>query len=284
MAVNGDLEDINLFYIVQMLCMEGRDAALLLKRAGEKGMVFFEKGEIVHSVTSSNLVGEESFSYLMSWNQGSFHLKMDAPVTNRSISSSWKKLLMNAVQQIDENKSIPGSKIQQPLSPEDVKKDYELEQDLISLLSQLEYTQSQLSDKEVKKHPEQAQQLLVGMVNDIIGHAAKYIDPNVEEYSLSRALKRAGEKYGAIQYLQNSDNLLSEEAIEGCLVLNELRNGRANKKQFHHEILLGIIQVISVYFSHMINCFRSGLVADQWRETGDIFARDLESLVESLKS
>ncbi|MDH3349128.1 MAG: DUF4388 domain-containing protein [Desulfobulbaceae bacterium] len=283
MAVNGDLEDINLFYIVQMLCMEGRDAALLLKRAGEKGMIFFEKGEIVHSVTSSNLVGEESLSYLMSWDKGSFHLKMDTPVTNRSISSSWKKLLMNAVQQIDEDKENLGPKIQQPLSPEDVKKDYEIEQELISLLSQLEYTQSQLSSKEMKKHPERAQQLLVGMVNDVINHAGKFIDLDVEENSLSNALKTASEKYDAIQYLQNSENILSIEAIEGCLVLNELRNGRTNKKQFHHEILLGIIQVIEVYFSHIINCFCSGLVADQWRETGDIFARDLELLVESLK-
>ena len=283
MAVNGDLEDINLFYIVQMLCMEGRDAALLLKYGGEKGMIFFEKGEIVHSVTSTNLVGEESFSYLMSLDKGSFHLKMDTPVTNRSISDSWKKLLMNAVQLIDENKENPRPKIQQPLSPEDVKKDYELEQDLISLLSQLEYSQSNLSSKQVKKHPERAQQLLVNMVNDVISNAGKYIDPEKEEYSLSQALKIAGEKYSAIQYLQNSDNLLSTEAIEGCLVLNDLRNGRTNKQQFHHEILLGIIQVVSVYFSHMIGCFRSALVADQWRETGDIFVQDLESLVENMK-
>lgn len=283
MAVNGDLEDISLFYVVQMLCMEGKTAAMLLKRSGEKGMVFFENGDIVHAVTSSNQVGEEAFCYLLTWEKGSFHIKMDAPITNRSISDSWKRLLMTAVQHLDEEKAeLTPPKMQQPLSPEEIKEDYALEQDMVSLLSGFEYVQSRLSGKKSKKNAELAMQLLVGMVNDVITLAEKSLEPGPEN-TLDGVLKAAGEHYPAMQFLQNDSNRLSVEAVEGCVVLNELRN-TGGKGALYQQVLMGLLKVLSIYFNKLIASYNSSYVADQWRETGDFFVRDLSEMIQQIKS
>ena len=281
MAVNGDLEDISLFYVVQMICIEGRSAALLLKRSGEKGMIFFENGEIVHSVTSSNQLGEKAFCYLLGWTKGTFHLKMDAPITNRTISASWKRLLMEAVQQIDEGKTALTPRVHQPLSPDDIKHDYELEQELISLLSNLEVVQNQLVAKKIMKNPEAGLQLVVGMVNDVISMGERYFNTEQEENRLGVIIKEAGNDYPSMKFMQNTGTRFSVEAIQGCVVLNELSSG-ASKQKIYQEVLLGIFKVMGLYFQRILNSFRSNFVADQWRETSEIFVQDLRSMVKEM--
>lgn len=47
MAIQGEFKDGDLTSVVQMMCLDGCDAALFVERQGEMGAIFFEAGEIV---------------------------------------------------------------------------------------------------------------------------------------------------------------------------------------------------------------------------------------------
>ena len=74
MAIKGDLKDMSLPGLIQMICTEQRKAALLIRHNRvDEGALFFEGGEIVHARTGS-LAGEEAVYHLLQWSEGTFQL------------------------------------------------------------------------------------------------------------------------------------------------------------------------------------------------------------------
>ena len=72
MALTGNLQDISLPNLVQMLCLDQRQAMLSLKHRGiEEGLIYFADGQIVHALVGP-LVGPEAIYKLLSWAEGSF--------------------------------------------------------------------------------------------------------------------------------------------------------------------------------------------------------------------
>ena len=103
MAVEGDLKDISLTGLVQVVCLERRTGELVIARRGEEGVIFFEKGEIVHA-KSGTLIGEEALFHMLSWHDGSFRINDKVTVMAKTISINWNHLLMEGMRRIDERK------------------------------------------------------------------------------------------------------------------------------------------------------------------------------------
>jgi hypothetical protein len=99
MAIEGDLADIGLPNVMQVLCMERRSRALFLQRLDEKAAVHFDHGEIVHA-TLGELQGEEAIYRLLTWKDGTFLLISAAAVPAQTIRRDWNQLLLEGMRQI----------------------------------------------------------------------------------------------------------------------------------------------------------------------------------------
>src|SRR3982751_6531934 len=108
MAVEGQLKDISLPSVVQMVCLERRTAELAVSRWGEKGVIYVDKGDIVHARLGS-LVGEKALYHLLTWADGEFRISDHVTVLARTIAVSWDHLLMEGMRRIDEHAELQRS-------------------------------------------------------------------------------------------------------------------------------------------------------------------------------
>ena len=63
--------------------------------------IYFKEGEMAHAV-SDNHTGEEAVFELLSWEAGSFQVKMGAEPPTRTINKGWSGLLLEGMRRIDE--------------------------------------------------------------------------------------------------------------------------------------------------------------------------------------
>lgn len=113
-GVQAVLESFTLMDIVQLKCLSRCSVALEFTRpSGERGLIYFKSGEIVHAETSE-ITGILAFASILGWKHGRVcELKSAPPPMEESIDLSWQMLLMEASQAIDEGRtSDPGSQTQ----------------------------------------------------------------------------------------------------------------------------------------------------------------------------
>jgi predicted regulator of Ras-like GTPase activity (Roadblock/LC7/MglB family) len=106
MAVKGSLQDIQLVDIIQLNCRSRDVAKLSLAKAqGERpGEIYFADGEIVHAAYDGE-VGEEAVHKLLEWDHGYFVLEKEVTTPQRSIQTSWRTLLLQAMKAQDEQRA-----------------------------------------------------------------------------------------------------------------------------------------------------------------------------------
>jgi|Deesub1362A_J573_1020465.scaffolds.fasta_scaffold00178_35 hypothetical protein len=97
----GLLQGIDLPNLIQMCAMNGISGRLRIQSDKEAGEVYFQKGEIVHSVCGG-VVGFESFQTILSWKGGRVQLDPDVPPPEVSIEIPWHALLLGAMAKLDE--------------------------------------------------------------------------------------------------------------------------------------------------------------------------------------
>jgi CheY-like chemotaxis protein/predicted regulator of Ras-like GTPase activity (Roadblock/LC7/MglB family) len=115
-ALEGDLKMMSLASIIQINCEERNQAQLILNFQGEEGQIYFKDGELIHA-ESQNQTGEEAVYELLSWEDGSFRLRMGAKPSNRTIHKAWSGLLLEGMRRIDE--STADWSPERDLEPED---------------------------------------------------------------------------------------------------------------------------------------------------------------------
>jgi len=101
-ALEGNLEMMSLASIIQINCEERNLAQLILNHQGKGGTIFFKEGEMTHA-EAGDLSGDEAIYSLLSWDNGSFRLKIDAEPANRTIHKGWSGLLLEGMRRIDES-------------------------------------------------------------------------------------------------------------------------------------------------------------------------------------
>ncbi len=100
--MQGNLKHISLPDLVQNFCEGHKTAAINLKHNDSNAQIFINDGEIVHA-TLDDIVGENAFYKLLKWEDGQFKSEIDKIPDTTSISKSWKSILLEGVQRVDES-------------------------------------------------------------------------------------------------------------------------------------------------------------------------------------
>src|SRR3954447_6180425 len=100
----GTLSDLHIADIIQLKCMSGATAGIEFTGPnGEKGRVYFERGQVRHAV-SGQLQGLEAFNQIMTWKGG--HIwEVPADLSHPTIDLDWQGLVMEATRKLDEERA-----------------------------------------------------------------------------------------------------------------------------------------------------------------------------------
>lgn len=105
MAFQGSLSELPLPDIIQLVAVSGKTGAFTLSRAGERGQILLQEGQISHA-SVGHLLGEEAVYELATWSDGDFTFEPGSSSEQRTISKSNTNLLMEAARRMDEWKIL----------------------------------------------------------------------------------------------------------------------------------------------------------------------------------
>lgn len=100
-GVTGNLEDLSLPDIIQVLNMGLKTAKVILIREKEKGVIYIKSGKIV-SVHLDKLSGQEAFFKLMEWEKGAFRIFHGQTTEETNVTMDTMNLLLEASKVLDE--------------------------------------------------------------------------------------------------------------------------------------------------------------------------------------
>jgi predicted regulator of Ras-like GTPase activity (Roadblock/LC7/MglB family) len=101
MAISGDLQDLDLFNLIQILSQDQRSAQISIMRGNQEAHIFMNEGNIVHALVD-DLQGEEAIFRLVTWEQGQFAVERPAHVPTQTIFTNWSGLLLEGMRRLDE--------------------------------------------------------------------------------------------------------------------------------------------------------------------------------------
>jgi hypothetical protein len=275
MPIEGDLKDISLIGVMQLACMERRKAGLFVSRRGEEGAIYFDTGEIVHA-TVGHLSGEEAVYQLLTWTDGRFRMSEQVSIPPKSIGKNWNYILIEGMKRIDEQGREQSSARQSPKVPTnaDKQQDFDLENELIMLLSSLEQLMARVVEAKAQKQAFVALHCLGEMLNQTV--AVIECRGDAPRPNLAKIIHDAGEVYPPVRLLSVQSNRLSVDRLSAD-------DGKATPVADKHvamrQICQGLILVLEYYFAYFEHFFHSSEVRDQWRETYSVFIVDLKRAV-----
>ena len=284
MAVEGDLRDIDITSVIQVLCSEGRRAGLVMRRRGEEGVIFIDGGEIVHALLGP-LAGEEAVYELLTWKDGSFRMSDKVRTPARTIAAPWGHLLMEGMRKIDEERRDEPSppragEAPAALSAAERESDAALESQLMSLLSQLEQGMARLAETRVKRRPHLSLEMLTEMVNETVAFAEERSGAREKAVALEPVLHRAGRKAPLARLLTARLNRLSVETP-----LNLYRTwseAPSDRRRTFRDIGRATTVLLQSYFDLLARQLRSAAAAEAWRESYGVFLRDLNLAIDRI--
>lgn len=97
----GKVVGLQLTDIIQMNCLSRLTTALIVTRDGEKGIIYFNEGEVVHA-ECGNHKGTEAFYRILSWQEGEFVSNIGFVPPVQTIYQSWEHLLVEAMRRDDD--------------------------------------------------------------------------------------------------------------------------------------------------------------------------------------
>ncbi len=107
---SGKVASLSLVDVIQMNCLARATNAIVVESGGEKGVIYFKEGEIVHCEVDE-LEGEEAFYNILSWQGGYFQIQHNLFPPKETINLNWNNLLMEGLRRLDEadisNRSPP---------------------------------------------------------------------------------------------------------------------------------------------------------------------------------
>jgi DNA-binding response OmpR family regulator len=97
----GKVFDVQLTDIIQMNCLGRLTTALVITKEREKGIIYFNEGEVIHA-ECGEVRGEEAFYRIMGWEEGEFVSTIGVMPSVQSIDQNWEHLLIEAMRRSDD--------------------------------------------------------------------------------------------------------------------------------------------------------------------------------------
>ncbi|MEM7030402.1 MAG: DUF4388 domain-containing protein [Chloroflexota bacterium] len=277
MAVQGNLKKFGLLKLVQLICTEKRQTALSLKHWQKEGVIYFHSGEIIHA-HSGMLVGPEAVQQLLSWPEGTFKLNNYTQIPPRTVKMSWNDIVSIRMENIPApykaNGNGTGSLLNGKINPS---QEEALEHDLITLLSQLEYLQSQIHRDKNKRRADGVLTTLVEMVNQVARCAEKWLSHEKQIDTLNQALGMVGQKNPIVKKISAKNNQLEPRSI--LRTFNELARESKNGLQAPRQMLQGLLNLVEAHLFLLIGQFYTATLADQWRDTCQVFLVETQRVI-----
>ena len=102
-GIEGELSDMSLPEVVQMLSMGEKTARINIKARGLQGLLYLQNGRLTH-VEGGGSEGREAFEKLLSLTQGQFRISHGVTTEQRTIDRDAVAALLDALSIIDESK------------------------------------------------------------------------------------------------------------------------------------------------------------------------------------
>jgi len=112
---DGRISDFQLSDLIQMNCLGRLTNALQVHKDNQKGIIYFEDGNIVHT-TLGEKEGEDAFYEILSWEGGSFSVDREIKSEKESIFKGWQTLLLEGLRRADEARH--NKLVKQPQAPD----------------------------------------------------------------------------------------------------------------------------------------------------------------------
>ncbi|HIJ79801.1 MAG: response regulator [Desulfobulbaceae bacterium] len=100
----GTVAGVELSDIIQLNCLSKTTTALAVNTADHEGIIYFDKGDIVHAACNGR-VGEEAFYTILCFEGGTLETRKHANPPPRTINQHSEALLMEGARRMDEAKA-----------------------------------------------------------------------------------------------------------------------------------------------------------------------------------
>jgi hypothetical protein len=279
MALQGDLQHVDLSSLVQAICTEKRRVGLVVRRRDQEGAVYFEDGRIVH-VALGSLQGKEAIFELLAWQEGTFWLSMDSAPPTVNISGTWKHLLSEGMQRIEsrEKQAAPAvvegrARSHTGRDASDTGGDEARVRDLIGLLCRLEQQVANLGRHQVQCQPLLALAKIVDLVNELVAVAEARMARGDDRARLDHALAKVIDRAPMARLLGVEGNRLQIGVVQRLYTGWE--NDQDEQRNLFRQICRGAVHLTEYYLALLSEGFRERETHHRWRETAKVFVRDL---------
>jgi CheY-like chemotaxis protein len=97
----GNVFGLQLTDIIQINCLSRITTALVITKDREKGVIYFNEGEVIHAECGEE-DGAEAFYKILSWQEGEFVSNIGVTPPIQTINHNWEHLLFEAMRRNDE--------------------------------------------------------------------------------------------------------------------------------------------------------------------------------------
>jgi hypothetical protein len=265
--VEGDLIDLTLPSLLQVMSRECSTAILKLQRGTDQGAMYFAEGVLVHA-TAGGVQGDEAACELLGWPDGRFRLARDAEPQPRTVTDRLARLVIDA----DTNRSGGHS---QRSGGDERSPDEQLLHDLLTQLTRLEQDTTRLQEGRVEGGAVAALLLVTAVVNSMVAVVtARCSDPGVRP---SHVLPRLAEDHPYTQLLGEERDRISVATAAG--VLKSWSNNAESRVQLYLELCRALLDVLIFYGNTASTFFHSNREREEWRATFGLFVDGLTEAI-----
>jgi hypothetical protein len=265
--VEGDLVDLTLPSLLQVMSRECSTAILQVQRGIDHGAMYFAEGVLVHAVAGP-VTGDEAACELLGWPDGRFRLARDAEPQPRTVTDRLARLV------IDADTARPGASAKQGGAGER-SGDEQLLHDLLTQLTRLEQDTTRLQEGQVEGGTIAALLLVTAVVNSMVAVVtARCSDPGVLP---SHVLPRLAEEHPYTQLLGEERDRISVATAAG--VLKSWKNNAESRDQLYLELCRALLDVLTFYGNTASTFFKSNREREEWRATFSLFVDGLTDAI-----
>jgi hypothetical protein len=271
--VEGDLVDLTLPSLLQVMSRECSTAILRLQRGSDQGAMYFAEGVLVHAV-SGQVTGDEAACELLGWPDGRFRLARDADPQPRTITDRLARLVVDSV-----GSHSGGSATAHSDSGEHRSVDEQLLHDLLTQLTRLEQDTTRLQEGRVEGGAVAALLLVTAVVNSMVALVtARCSDPGVRP---SHVLPRLAEDHPYTQLLGEERDRISIATAAG--VLKSWNSTTESREELYLELCKALLDVLVFYGNTASTFFHSNREREEWRATFALFVEGLTSAIHNVE-
>jgi CheY-like chemotaxis protein len=299
-TVSGNLRDMSLTSIVQIICTDMTSARLVLRQLNsmpdgeeQEGVIFFENGQIIHAAAGS-LRGAEAVYELLGWDEGFFQMESNVVAPRQTITVPWTDLLLEGTNRLDEH-GQEGAPLRGQLETDDQpspnsgdvltsiergkeadkEADEDREVELLFLLSTLEQSLTRLAAWKSRDRPQLVLEMLTDDVNKLLDLYPDWFPDASTDSFLRESLGTVAKSYPMVRLVQTRKGCLDVSTLKG--LHSNWSGGQQERETIYSEVVEGLLHLLELLLTSTVTeAIKSPAAVRRCREVYDVFLDDLE--------